>query len=421
MSRPGTSPSGLYGCYDDVYLLAGVRTPWVDFTSALALVSATDLGIKVGRAVLDASGVLPEQIDQVLVGSVAQTSFDAFVLPRHVGLYCGVPDTVPALLLHRVCGTGFELFRQAADQITLGHSRAILCVATESMSRNPIAAYTHRSGFRLGVPVEFRDFLNEALVDPAVAMGMLDTGEKIARLHGLGRQQVDAFAARSFARALEARERGWLAGEIVPMENETFVVDGLHARGIALPGKIERIEHDTHPRPTPLDTLARLRTVKPDGVHTAGNVCAIVDGAAAAVIVGGDALNGRRPLARIAAVAVTGLDPSVMGLGPVNAIGLLLARSGLDLAEIARFEINEAQGGQVLACARELGIDEDRLNVHGGAIALGHPLAATGVRLVVTLARQLHDLGARWGIASACIGGGQGIAVLVENPHMGAG
>jgi len=412
-------PAGLYGCYEGVYLLAGVRTPWVDFTGELGLVSATDLAIKAGRAALAAGGCAPEEIDQVLVGSVAQTSFDAFVLPRHVGLYCGVAQSVPALLLHRVCGTGFELFRQAADQITLGHSQAVLCVATESMSRNPIAAYTHRSGFRLGVAVEFRDFLNEALVDPAVEMGMLDTGEKIARQYRLTREEIDAFAAQSFARALEAQRSGWLADEIVAVESETFTADGLVPRAIALPRKIERVDADTHPRPTSLDTLARLRTVVPGGVHTAGNVCAIVDGAAAAVVVGEAALGGRAPLARIAAVAVTGLDPSVMGLGPVSAIRLLLARSRLQLDDIARFEINEAQGGQVLACARELGIGLDRLNVHGGAIALGHPLAATGVRLVMTVARQLRGIGARWGVASACIGGGQGIALLVENPHAG--
>jgi len=286
-------PAGLYGCYEGVYLLAGVRTPWVDFTGEFGLVSATDLAIKAGREALAAGGYAPQQIDQVLVGSVAQTSFDAFVLSRHVGLYCGVPETSPALLLHRVCGTGFELFRQAADQITLGRSQALLCVATESMSRNPIAAYTHRSGFRLGVPVEFRDFLNEALVDPAVDMGMLDTGEKIARQYQLTREEIDAFAAQSFARALDAQASGWLEGEITPVRNETFTADGLVPRAIALPRKTSRVDADTHPRPTPLDTLARLRTVVPGGVHTAGNVCAIVDGAAAAVVVGEAALGAR--------------------------------------------------------------------------------------------------------------------------------
>jgi len=417
MSAP--TPAGLYGSYEQVYLLAGVRTPWVDFTGEFGLVSATDLGIKAGREALAASGCRPQQIDQVLVGSVAQTSFDAFVLPRHIGLYCGVAQSVPALLVHRVCGTGFELLRQAADQITLGHSQTVLCVATESMSRNPIAAYTHRSGFRLGVAVEFRDFLNEALVDPAVDMGMLETGEKIARQYRLTREEIDAFAAQSFARALEAHRSGWLAGEITAVCNETFTAQGVVPRAITLPRKSLRVDTDTHPRPTSPETLARLRTVVPGGVHTAGNVCAIVDGAAAAVVVGAAGLGAREPLARIAAVAVTGLDPSVMGLGPVSAIGLLLARSRLQLDDIARFEINEAQGGQVLACARELGIGLDRLNVQGGAIALGHPLAATGLRLVVTLARQLREIDARWGVASACIGGGQGIALLVENPHAG--
>lgn len=408
---------GLYSAFDDVVLLGGVRTPWVDYCGALGQVSPIDLGIKVAREVLARSGVAPDQVDSVLAGSVAQASFDAYLLPRHIGLYAGVPLEVPALQVQRICGTGFELLRQAGEQIGLGQAEIALCVASESMSRNPIAAYTHRSGFRLGASVEFKDFLWEALMDPAPGIDMIGTAENLARRYSLTRAEVDTYALASFNRALAAQEAGWFADEIVPVQTEEFRLEGYRARGIQLPRRIASVAVDSHPRPTSLEALARLAAIHEGGVQTAGNSCAVVDGAAAMVVARRSSRTDKPPLANLLAATAVGVAPEVMGIGPAPAIRLLLERSGLTLAEIARFEINEAQGAQVLAVQRELDIDPERLNTCGGAIALGHPLAATGLRLTLTLARQLQANHERYGIAAACVGGGQGMAVLIENPN----
>jgi acetyl-CoA C-acetyltransferase len=290
------------------------------------------------------------------------------------------------------------------------------------MTRNPIAAFDHRGGFRLGAPVGFKDFMWEALHDPA-AVSMIQTAENLARQYGITRVEVDAFASQSFARAVAAQEAGWFAGEIVPVTNESFELPGYKTRGIKLVGKATVADRDTHARPSPVEVLAKLRPVYPGGVQTGGNSSALVDAGAAALVADGVTTRawqrdaGRSPLARLVAAAVVGVPPEIMGIGPAPAIRLLLERAGLKLDDIARVEINEAQGAQTLAVAKELGLDLARLNVKGGAIALGHPLAATGVRLTLTVARQLKEIGARWGVASACIGGGQGIALLVENPE----
>ncbi|MCG7374709.1 thiolase family protein [Pseudomonas luteola] len=408
---------GLYSAFDDVVLLGGVRTPWVDYCGALGQVSPIDLGIKVAREVLARSGVAPDQVDSVLAGSVAQASFDAYLLPRHIGLYAGVPLEVPALQVQRICGTGFELLRQAGEQIGLGQAEIALCVASESMSRNPIAAYTHRSGFRLGASVEFKDFLWEALMDPAPGIDMIGTAENLARRYSLTRAEVDTYALASFNRALAAQEAGWFADEIVPVQTEEFRLEGYRTRGIQLPRRIASVAVDSHPRPTSFDALARLAAIHEGGVQTAGNSCAVVDGAAAMVVARRSNRTDKPLLANLLAATAVGVAPEVMGIGPASAIRLLLERSGLTLAEIARFEINEAQGAQVLAVQRELDIDPERLNTCGGAIALGHPLAATGLRLTLTLARQLQANHERYGIAAACVGGGQGMAVLIENPN----
>jgi acetyl-CoA C-acetyltransferase len=415
---------GHYNRFDEVFILDGVRTPQVDYLGAFADANPIDLGIKVARSVLARAGVAAAEVDSVLAGNMAPGGFDQFYVARHIGLYAGVPIEVPALAVQRICGTGFEIFRQAGEQIALGVAGLALVVGTESMTRNPIAAFEHRQGFRLGVPPAFKDYMWEALGDPA-AVSMIETAENLARRYGITREEVDAWAARSFARAVAAQEAGWFAGEIVPVASETFDLPGYKPRALRLAGKAALADADTHPRPTPPEVLAKLRTVFLGGVQTGGNSSALTDGAAAALVASGPVARawsqaaGRPPLARVAAAAVVGVPPEIMGIGPAPAIRLLLARSGLALADIARFEINEAQGAQTLAVVRELGLDADRLNVNGGAIALGHPLAATGVRLTITLARQLKAIGARWGVASACIGGGQGIALLVENPDSG--
>lgn len=409
---------GQFQTFSDVFILDGVRTPMVDYMGAFADANPIDLGIKVAREVLARTGIEAAQVESVLAGNMAPGGFDQFYVPRHIGLYAGVPQVVPALMVQRICGTGFELFRQAGEQIGAGVARTALLVGTESMTRNPIAAFDHRGGFRLGAPIGFKDYMWEALTDPSVDINMIRTAENLAQRYGITREDVDAFAAQSFARACAAQESGWLAGEIVPVTSETFELEGHRPRQLRLAGKATVADRDTHPRPTPPEVLAKLRTVFKDGVQTGGNSSALTDAAAAALVAHGDVVRawGKAPLARVAAAAVVGVDPAHMGIGPAPAIRLLLERAGLKLEDVARFEINEAQGAQTLAVGRELGLDLDRLNVHGGAIALGHPLAATGVRCTITVARQIQAIGARWGVASACVGGGQGIALLVENP-----
>ena len=402
--------------YDDVFLLDGVRTPFVEYNTALGLVSPTDLGIKAARDVFRRSNVPPADVDIVVAGNMAQASFDAFVLPRHIALYSGVPIEVPAHLVQRVCGTGIEAILQAADNIKLAKATMALVVGTESMSRNPIAAYTHRGGFRMG-EVEFKDFLWEALLDPCPNETMGGTAEKLAKEYGITRGDVDQFAAESFTRAIAAQQGCFLSGEIVPLASEVFELPGYSPRGIRLPRGVDGLSKDTHIRPSSLEALSQLKPAF-GGVQTGGNSSGIVDGAAAALVASGEYLKQHKkgPLARVVAGAVVGVRPEIMGIGPVPAIQSLLELAALGLSQIDRFEINEAFGAQVLACQRELGLDRNKLNVNGGAIAIGHPLGATGVRLAITLARELKRSNARYGVASACIGGGQGIALLVENP-----
>jgi len=407
--------SGLVATFDDAWLYGGKRTPFVDYTGALALVSPIDLGIKAARAAIADAGIDPADIGTTIAGSMAQASFDAYVTPRHIGLYAGVPVDRPAHLVQRICGTGIEAVIQAADAVSLGRADAVLAVGTESMSRNPVAAYTHRGGFRMG-QVEFKDFLWEALLDPSCGLSMGETAEKLALQFGISREAVDRYAERSFARAVAAQESGFLAGEIVPVEDETFAADGMKPRGIKLPKGVDAVGEDSHIRPSSYETLARIRPAF-GGVQTGGNSSGVVDGAAA-VVVGSSGYAGAhsiRPPARIVAGASVGVPPDIMGIGPAPAIRALLAATGLDLKDIGRFEINEAFGAQILAVVRDLGLDDEKLNVNGGAIAIGHPLGATGVRLTLTLARELKRAKLRYGIASACIGGGQGIALLIEN------
>lgn len=410
---------GFYSRFDDVWMIDGVRTPMVDYCSHFGGVSPTDLGIKVAREIFKRSGVPAADIGSVITGNMAPGDFFQFVLPRHIGLYSGVPMEVPAINVQRICGTGFELIRQAGDQIERGYTDAALVVGVENMTRNPIAAFGHRTGFKLGAPVEFKDYMWEALLDPAPGITMPQTAENLAKKYGISRADVDQYAALSFERALRAQEDGFLAGEIVAVTSEQFELEGYATRAIVLPPKVAEMAHDTHPRPSPQEVLAKLRPIYEGGVQTGGNSSALVDAAVATIVTSGDYArrNEHKPLARVVAAAVVGVAPEIMGIGPAAAIRLLLERAGLRLEDIDLFEINEAQGAQTIAVERELGLDRARLNVNGGAIALGHPLAATGVRLTVTLARELRRRGARYGISSACVGGGQGIALLIENPQ----
>jgi acetyl-CoA C-acetyltransferase len=406
----------LIGRYDDIWLLDGLRTPFADYGGVLSGVSPTDLGIHVARALFQRLEIPATDVGAVIAGNVAQSSFDAFYLPRHIGLYSGVPLGVPALLVHRLCGTGFETILTAADQISLGRTQLALCVGSESMSRNPIAAYTHRSGFKMG-QVEFKDFLWEATLDTASSTRMGETAENLARRYEIRREEVDRFAAQSFERAVRSWESGHYRDEIAVVTPQQWSLDGYQPRGIVLPRKVERFDHDEHVRPSSFEVLQKLRPAfGKEGVQTGGNSSAIVDGAAATLVASGEYVraHGLRPLARVVAGAVVGVPPEVMGIGPAPAIRALLRKAELSQSAVDRFEINEAFGAQYLAVERELGLDRERVNVHGGAIAIGHPLAASGVRLTVAAARQLRQIKGEFAIASACAGGGQGVAVLLQ-------
>ena len=401
--------------WDDIWLVAGLRTPFADYMQELAEVSPTDMGIYAAKALFAKSGIPAADVDCVIGGNMAQASFDAYFLPRHIGLYSGVDPNVPALLVQRLCGTGFETIITAADHIKLGKARLVLAVGTESMTRNPVAAYTHRAGFKMG-QVEFKDFLWEATKDTAPGAGMGDTAENLAKRYGISREEVDRFAAQSFARAVAAQAAGYFDDEIVAVTNASFELPGYNTRNLKLPRKVEAFARDGHAKATSYETLAKLRPAF-GGVQTGGNSSAIVDGAGAVLVASGDYVraHGLKPLARLVGGCAAGVPPEIMGIGPAPTIRALLARQGMTLDQVGRVEINEAFGAQYLACEKELGLARERANVHGGAIAIGHPLGASGVRLTTTVARELREAGLQFGISSACCGGGQGVAILVEN------
>jgi acetyl-CoA C-acetyltransferase len=405
--------------YDNICLVDGVRTGFGEMNGALRENSATDLGIAASRRLFEHAALPAEDVDIVVGASLAHTDFDSYYLPRHIGLYSGVRQEVPAIFIHRICGSGFDTLAHAADSITLGKASVALCVGTESMSRNPVASFTSRGGFRLG-QVDFRDFLWEALTDPAPGIGMANTAENLAARYRISREDVDLYAERSFAAAQAAKDAGYFDDEIMPVRTETFELDGYNKRTFRLPRRVESFAADEHARPASLDSLKKLPPVF-GGVQTAGNSSGIVDGAAAAIVATSAYVreSGRQPLARIVASAAVGVPPEIMGIGPAPAIRKLLDLAGLELADIDRFEINEAFGAQYIAVERELGLDRDKVNVNGGAIAIGHPLAATGLRCTITLARELKRRGLRYGVSSACCGGGQGAALLIENPEAG--
>lgn len=404
--------------FEDVYLVNGARTGYGKLTGTVARVSPTDLGIFAAKGAMERAGVSPSNIDQVVFSNLTQASVDAYYLPRHVGLYSGVPMTVPALLVQRLCATGFEVIVTAAEQITLGKADHVLSGASENMSLSPTVSYGNRMGYPLG-GVLFQDFLFESLKDSATGGHMGCTSERIVREYGLTREDVDAYSVTSQERAAASgKERG---EEMIPVYSTVFEAENLLSRKVRLPRKVESFMADEHIRAgTTMESLAKLRPAfEKDGVQTAGNSSGIVDGAGAVVVASKQAVDkgGLKPLARIAAATSVGVDPRVMGIGPIPAINHLLEITGLNIEDIGLFEINEAFAGQVVACEKGLGIDRSKLNIYGGAIALGHPLSATGTRLTLSLAMQMNRQGVRYGIASACVGGGQGTAILLENPN----
>jgi acetyl-CoA acetyltransferase family protein len=387
-----------------VYILGGVRTAMGEYVGALKDISAIDLGAIAARAALARSGVAPGTVDHVVFGNVLHTSADAIYGARHVGLKAGLPIEVPALTLNRLCGSGIEAATTGGRLIQLGEAHVVLAGGMESMSQAPHVIRGLRSGLRLGQG-KLEDSLWESLVDTYGGCPMAITAENCADRYGIRRQEQDEYALRSQQCAARAWAEGRLAEEVTPVE-----IKG--RRGA------ERFERDDHLRPeTTLETLAKLPAAfKKDGGVTAGNASGIVDGAAALVLGSAHAIEAgsAKPLGRLAASAVVGVEPTMMGMGPAPAIRALLGKTGLTLDDIDLFEINEAFAAQYLAVERELGLDREKVNVNGGAIALGHPLGMSGTRLILTLLLELRRRKLSRGIAAACIGGGQGIAALVE-------
>jgi acetyl-CoA acetyltransferase family protein len=391
---------------EEIVLLDGARTPMAEYNGVFSEVSAIDLGVHAARAALDRSGTEPAEIDHVIFGNALQTSGDAIYGARHVALKSGVPKEVPALTVNRLCGSGFESIVQGAHRILLGEAQTVLAGGMENMSQAPHVIRGARKGFRLGQG-QLEDSLMVALLDSYTGLYMAQTSDRVAKKYGITREEQDEYALSSQRRAAAAWESCRLSEEVVSVE-------------VRSGRKTVVVAKDDHLRPdTTLETLALLPpSFGKDGQVTAGNASGIVDGAAAVVVTSAARARARGAnfLCRLVSWAVVGCDPELMGLGPAPAARAALARAGIKADQIDLWEINEAFAGQILGVVRELGIDRDKLNVNGGAIALGHPLAATGTRCTLTLAKELRRRGLRYGLAGACIGGGQGIAVVVESP-----
>jgi acetyl-CoA acetyltransferase family protein len=388
----------------DILILGGARTPMGEYGGALRDLSAIELGAIAARAAMERSGTAPEQIDHTVIGNALQTSGDAIYGARHVALKAGVPIDKPALTVNRLCGSGIQSIISGAQMIQLGEAETVLAGGMESMSQAPHVLRGARWGLKLGEG-KLEDSLMVALLDTHCGYYMAQTAENLARKHDLTRQAQDEYALQSQQRAAAAWEAGRLSDEVVAVEIQT-------RKGVT------PFERDDHLRPdTTIEGLAKLRPAfSKDGFVTAGNASGIVDGAACVVIADAETANKLEatPLGRIVSWGVAGVPPEIMGIGPVPASQKALAKAGLRLEEIDLVEVNEAFAGQYLAVERELGLDRERTNVNGGAIALGHPLGASGTRLVLTVLHELRRRKKRYGLATACIGGGQGIAMIVE-------
>jgi acetyl-CoA acetyltransferase family protein len=389
---------------NDIVVVAGARTPFGNFGGVLADFTATDLAVHAAEAAIARSGVPKERIDDVVFGNVMQTSADAIYLARHVGLRAGIPIGVPALTLNRLCGSGLQAILTAANSLLLGQSTYALAGGTESMSQAPHVVRGARNGFPLGAQVKFEDTLWEALTDSYNGMPMAITAENLAERYGIAREACDEFALKSQESALQAQGDGYFGEEIVPLEIKDRK------------GNVNVIDKDEGPRAgLSMEKLAKLPPrFRKNGVVTPGNASGITDGAAAVVLttVKQAKADGIPWIGRLVASSVVGVDPDIMGIGPAVAIPKALERAGIKQNDLAVMEINEAFAPQVLACLKEMGTNGVKLNPHGGAISLGHPLGASGARIAYTAIHELRQNGGGFAVASACIGGGQGIAAV---------
>mmetsp|Transcript_31988 Transcript_31988/g.66614 ORF Transcript_31988/g.66614 Transcript_31988/m.66614 type:complete len:430 (+) Transcript_31988:185-1474(+) len=425
----------------NIFIVAAKRTPFGAFGGALKTLTSTELGAISTKAALSAGKIDPSLVDAVYFGNVIQSSSDAAYLARHIGLKCGIPIPVPALTINRLCGSGFETVIQGAKSIALKEAKIVVCGGSENMSMAPLQADGNdaRWGISLGSGLKMRDSLWDGLTDQYAGTPMGMTAENLAEKYGISREDCDEFAIRSQHTWAKAHKEGVFDLEIAKVEIETkkgvkvrkrrdrFRFPRLKSHPMFLP--LQRnisnfpppkvIDTDEHPRPdTSLEKISSLRPVfKKDGVVTAANASGICDGAGTIILASEDAVldHDLRPLARLASYHVSGCDPTVMGIGPVPAIRGALDRAGMSLADVDRMEINEAFAAQFLACAKELELDMEKTNLHGGAISLGHPLGASGSRITAHLANEFGRGGSgNVFVGSACIGGGQGIAVVLE-------
>jgi acetyl-CoA C-acetyltransferase len=393
--------------HDEIVVLGGARTPFGKFGGSFKDVSATDLGVAAAKGALEASGVQPDHVQHVVFGNVIQSSRDAAYLARHVALMAGMPIETPGLTLNRLCGSGFEAIVQAARMIRCGEAEIILAGGTENMSMAPLVTRTARWGVGLGEGLTLEDSLWQGLTDSYCNMPMAITAENVAQQYSISRAEQDALALASQQRATAGWKEGRLPEEVVP-------VQGKDNRG-----KPALVSQDEHIRPeTTAEGLAKLpaRFIPTGGTVTAGNASGIVDGAAALVIASGKraAELGLKPIARLVSYGIAGVPPEIMGMGPAPANRIALEKAGLSVQDIELWEINEAFAAQCLACVKDLDFDPDLLNVNGGAIAIGHPLGATGARVALTLIKEMQRRQVRYGSGSMCIGGGMGAAGIFE-------
>ena len=411
-----------YMSNEEVVIIGGARTPFCEWLGGkrgdgeaggrLASVTTEDLGSIAIKGALEKTGTSPEAVDHVVMGHALQTSSQAIFGARHAGLKAGIPQEVPMLTLNRLCGSGVQSIISSAQMIMLGEAQTVVAGGMENLSQAPHVLRDMRDTYKLGRPPregdtlskDMEDYLFTNLLDRTCNSFMAQTSDELCRRVGVSREETDAFAVESHTRTQNSVDNGVWANEIVDVET----ADGI----------VTAADEDHFVRGTTEESLAGLRThFGPESLVTAGNASGVVDGAAAVVLKSASkaAEDGDEPLARIVDWGIVGLEPAIMAYGPVPASRLALERAGMSIDQIDRWEINEAFAGQAVACMKELGISHDIVNVNGGAVGLGHPLAATGTRLTLTLAHELKRCGGRYGIATACIGGGQGIAIIIES------
>ncbi|SDM79335.1 acetyl-CoA C-acetyltransferase [Fictibacillus solisalsi] len=389
----------------EVFVVEGARTPFGSFGKSLKSVSTIQMGTLTALEAIKRAKIDPAQIGDVVYGNVIHSSIDAAYAARHVALKAGVPDHVPAMLVNRLCGSGLQAVISSALAIQTGDAGLALCGGIENMSKSPHSSFNQRFQSQKFGNLEFEDMLLHTLTDQYIGCGMGITAENLAEKHSIGREEQDEYALLSHQRAAKAIHEGRFAQETIPVvidekKSLTFTVD-------------ELVKPDST-----LQQLSALRpSFKKDGTVTAGNASGINDGAVSLVLAGEDSVNSNqvKPLARIVSWGISGVDPNIMGIGPVPASQKALAKVNLSIKDMDLVEINEAFATQYLAVEKELSLDREKTNVNGGAIALGHPVGASGSRLLLTLAYELRNRGLRYGLASLCIGGGQGIAMIIEN------